>query len=245
MWNRQPAMTMRFLPILALIATAVTASGQSGRKVAFRTLCLSHVGEITELSVPAAKPGEAATAVPLYTGALSPVIESIFPSGDAVLYLKGATPADKAVVAAKAPLAKSDRQLFLLMPGPGGEGKPVYQMRVYDDDSTTFKLGMIRAINLAPVPVRFVVSGTATPQIPTDKHALFPQPAKVDEYNMYPAKVEFLNANGSWFTAYSASWKASDRRREIIVTLVDGKFKQPVVKVFNDSPPWLEAPVTP
>jgi hypothetical protein len=240
MWNRQPAMTMRLLPLLALALSAASALGQ-GRKVAFRTLCLDHANNLTELALPAAKAGEAGTTVPLYTASTSEVIEAVFPTADAVLYVKGGTP-DKPVIAAKAPLAKGDRQLFVLMPGPAGEGKPAYIMRAYDDDLATFKLGSVRAINLAPVPVRFVVSGATTPQIPVNKHAIFPQSTKVDEYNMYPVAVEFLSGNGSWVKSYSASWKASDQRREIVVTLVDGKFKQPVVKIFSDIPPWLQQP---
>jgi hypothetical protein len=238
MWNRQPVMMMRLLPLLALALTATSAFGQ-GRKVAFRTLCLDHANNLTELTLPAAKAGEAAVAVPLYTASTSEVIEAVFPGTDAVLYVKGGT-ADKPVIAAKAPLAKSDRQLFVLMPGPAGEGKPAYIMRAYDDDLNAFKLGAVRAINLAPVPVRFVVSGATTPQIPADKHAIFPQSTKVDEYNMYPVAVEFLSGNGSWVKGYSASWKASDQRREIVVTLVDGKFKQPTVKIFSDVPPWAQ-----
>jgi len=233
-------MMMRLLPLLALALSATSAFGQ-GRKVAFRTLCLDHAKDLTELVLPAAKAGEAGVAVPLYTASTSEVIEATFTTTDAVLYVKGSTP-DKPVIAAKAPLAKSDRQLFVLMPGPEGEGKPAYIMRAYDDDLTAFKLGSVRAINLAPVPVRFVISGATTPQIPADKYAVFPQSTKVDEYNMYPAAVEFLSGNGTWVKGYSASWKASDQRREIVVTLVDGKFKQPVVKIFSDVPPWLQAP---
>ena len=233
-------MTMRLLPLLALALSAASALGQS-RKVAFRTLCLEHANNLTELALPAAKAGETAVSVPLYTASTSEVIEAVFPTTEAVLYVKGA--ADKPVIAAKAPLAKGDRQLFVLMPGPAGEGKPAYIMRAYDDDLATFKLGSVRAINLAPVPIRFVLSGATTPQIPADRHAIFPQSAKVDEYNMYPVAVEFLSGNGSWVKSYSASWKASDQRREIVVTLVDGKFKQPVVKIFSDVPPWTQQPV--
>jgi len=232
-------MMMRLLPLFALVLSASTAFGQ-GRKVAFRTLCLDQAAGITEVSLPAAKPGEGAVTVPLYTASTSEVFEGVFPTSDAVFYAKGA--GDKPVIAAKAPLAKSDRQLFVLMPGPGGEGKPAYIMRAYDDDLNAFKLGSVRAINLAPVPVRFVISGATTPQIPADKHAVFPQSSKVDEYSMYPVAVEFLSGNGSWVKGYSASWKSSELRREIVVTLVDGKFKQPTVKIFSDVPPWIEKP---
>jgi hypothetical protein len=231
-------MMMRLLPLLALALSATSSFGQA-RKVAFRTLCLDQVKDLTELALPAAKAGEAAVSVPLYTASTSEVIEATFQTSDAILYVKGTAPDKPPVIAAKAPLAKSDRQLFVLMPGPEGEGKPAYIMRAYDDDLTAFKLGSVRAINLAPVPVRFLISGATTPQIPADKYAVFPQSTKVDEYNMYPAAVEFLSGNGTWVKGYSASWKASDQRREIVVTLVDGKFKQPVVKIFSDVPPWL------
>jgi len=237
-------MTMRLLPLLALVLTSASSFGQ-GRKVAFRTLCLEHSGDLIELALPAGKPGEAAVAVPLLTGSPSNVIEAVFPGDDAVLYVKGA--ADKPVIAAKAPLAKSQRQLFILMPTPegAGAGKPAYQMKAFDDDLTTFKLGFVEAINLSPVPVRFVVSGATTPQIPAGKHAIFPQSTKVDEYNMYPVSAEFLSGNGSWISGYSAGWKASNLRREIVVMLVDSRTKQPAVKFFSDTPQFAEPAPTP
>lgn len=227
----------------ALLLSAATAQAQNPRKVAFRTLCLEHSGDMTELSVPGAKAEDAPLAVPLYTASTSEVIEAVFPTGDAVLYAKGAASGEAPVVAARGPLAKADRQLFLLIPVANpAAGKPAYQIRAYDDGTDVFKLGSIRAINLAPVNVRFIVSGAITPEIPTLKHAIFPHSAKVDEYNMYPIAAEFRSGNGTWVKGYSASWKSTDRRREIVVTLVDGKFKQPVVKVFTDTPPWAEIP---
>jgi hypothetical protein len=240
MRNRQSTMMMRLLPLFALALSASAAFGQ-GRKVAFRTLCLDQVEGVTELVLPAAKAGEAGTTVPLYTSAPSEVFEATFQTNDVVFHTKG-TPADKPLVAARGTLAKSSRQIFILMPGPTGEGKPPYVMRAYDDDEATFKLGSIRAINLSPVPVRFIMAGATTPQIPPDKYAIISQATKVDEYNMYQAGVEFLSGNGSWVNGYSASWKASNRRREIVITMVDGKFKQPVVKLFSDMPQWLEKP---
>lgn len=52
--------------------------------------------------------------------------------------------------------------------------------------------------------------------------------------------MEFLGGNRKWFQGYSASWKASDKWREIVVTVVDEKFKQPTVKIYPDISPWLE-----
>jgi hypothetical protein len=234
---------MRFSVFAALVLAASAATAQNPRKVAFRTLALEHAGDMTELSLPPGKDGEAPVAVPLYTASISQVFETVFPAGKAVLFAKGGAAGEAPVVAAEGALAKSDRQLFILIPvAKPAAGKPAYQLRAYDDDTTTFKLGSIRAINLAPVNVRFLVSGARTPEIPSQRYAIFPHATKVDEYNMYQVAAEFRSGSGEWVKGYSASWKATDRRREIVVTLVDGKFKQPVVKVFSDEPPWVEIP---
>ncbi len=103
-------------------------------------------------------------------------------------------------------------------------------------------MGAVRAINLSPVPVRFLLSGEVTPQIPPAKFAQFPHPKDVNDYNMYPVVVEFLSGNGQWVNGQSTSWKSTARRRDIVITLVDSKFKQPDVRMFSDFPPWMEAP---
>ena len=102
-------------------------------------------------------------------------------------------------------------------------------------------MGNIRAINLAPVPVRFVLSGATTPEIPPGRYAQVPHSKQVNDYNMYPVVVEFLSATGEWVKGQSVSWKATDRRREIVLTLVDTHFKQPTVRMFTDFPPWMES----
>ena len=148
---------------------------------------------------------------------------------------------------AKAPLGKSDRQLFVFVPTnkKEGNGDLPYRLVCYDDDVKSFAMGHIRAINLAPVPVRFVIAGQTTPQIPSSKYAQFPHATKVNDYNMYPVVVEFLSGNGQWVQGQSVGWQANDERREIVITLVEPKFNQPAVKKFADIPPWTEAPVTP
>jgi hypothetical protein len=227
-----------------LLAAAVLCASSAGvqaqtRKVQFRTLCLQHVQDMTEVALAAEKPDQPGTVVPLYTGSMSQVIEGTFTTPNAVFLGKGVGPDGKPLVVASGPLAKATRQLFVFTPAKAGSKTP-YEMQAYDDDTDTFKLGMIRAINLAPTPVRFVIGGATTPQIPPNRHAIFPQSAKKDDYNMYPAAVEFLSGDGKWFTANKTSWKASDERREVVITLIDEQFKQPTVKVFSDIPPWTE-----
>lgn len=221
------------------LATLATATAQSVRQVMFRTLCLEHAGNVHEVVMPGTKnPAETVT-IPLYTADISPVIEGAFSGGEAVFYSSEKDDKGNPIVVARGPLAKNNRQLFIFTP-TSGAGKPAYEIRAYDDDTTSFKMGSVRAINLSPVPVRFVISGTTSPEIPSTKHAQFAHPSKVDEYNMFPVAVEFKSGDGKWVTGQSASWKATPRRRDIVVTLVNSKFKQPEVRMYSDVPPWLE-----
>jgi hypothetical protein len=212
-----------------------------GRKIEFRTLCLEQAGGIEKVVIPNGDGGKGPE-VPLYTD-ISPVVQGVFKSNEASFYIEKAGPDGKPVLelVCKTPIGKSDRQLFLFLPGEKGEGKPVYQVRSFDDDTTTFGMGFIRAINLAPVPVRFVVSGATSPEVPPGKFAQFPHSKRVNDYNMYPVVVEFQSASGEWVKGQSVSWKATERRREIVLTLVDSRFKQPTVRMYTDFPPWMES----
>lgn len=234
------------LACIALVICPPDLFAQTARKISFRTLCLEQVNDIGTVVIPGNNPDELQK-VELYTD-LSPVSEGVFKTAEAAFYIdKGNGPDGKPlrVLVGQAVLGKSERQLFLFAPGGIGEGKLPYAVKCLDDDTKTFPMGNVRAINLSPVPVRFTLSGQVTPQIPPAKFALFPHSTKINAYNMYPVVVEFLGANGEWFPGQSVNWKATDRRREIVVTTVDSKFKQPTVQMFADFPPWLEAPRAP
>lgn len=224
------------LTCAALALALPTASAQT-RKVAFRTLCLEFSRDIQSVLLPGTTPAEAQT-IPLFTD-LSPVVEASFADNKVTFLLGGNAEGDKPEIAAQGRLAKSQRQLFLLVPNHA-EGKPAYSIHCYDDDTRSFGMGHVRAINLAPVPVRFQLAGQQTPEIPPTKFAQFPHSKKVNGYNMYPVVVEFLSGNGSWVPGQSVSWKSTDRRREIVITLVDSKFNQPTVRLYSDFPPWQQ-----
>jgi hypothetical protein len=230
-----------FLYLSSVIAVLAAVSlAQEERKIAFRTLCLERVGGIENVVIPVTGGGKSAD-IPLYTD-VSPVVQGVFKTNEAAFYIEKAGPDGKPALelVGKTAIGKSDRQLFVFLPGEQGEGKPAYQVRSFDDDTRTFGMGNIRAINLAPVPVRFVLSGATTPEIPPGRYAQFPHSGRVNGYNMYPVVVEFLSATGEWIKGQSVSWKATDRRREIVLTLVDTQFKQPTVRMFTDFPPWME-----
>lgn len=226
---------------LCFAISSVASYSQEARKVSFRTLCLEHAGDIRGVVIPGNTPDESKK-VELYTD-VSPVVEGSFTGNEASFFIEKAGPVGKPVreLVGKASLGKSERQLFVFLPAAGKEGLP-YQIRAFDDDTKSFPMGNVRAINLSPVAVRFVLAGEVTPQIPPSKYAQFPHSKKINDYNMYPVIVEFLSADGKWVKGQSVSWKATDRRREIVVTRVDPKFKQPSVRMFSDFPPWLEKP---
>lgn len=227
--------------ILFSLASFLQASEE--RKIAFRTLCLEPVSGVETVIIPGADGGKSAD-IPLYTD-VSPVLQGVFKSNEAAFYIEKTGPDGKPALelVGKTSIGKSDRQLFVFLPGGQGEGKTTYEVRSFDDDTTAFAMGSIRAINLAPVPVRFVLSGATTPEIPPGRYAKFPHSKRVNAYNMYPVVVEFRSTTGEWIKGQSVSWKATDRRREIILTQVDTQFNQPTVRLFTDFPPWLEEPL--
>lgn len=230
---------------LAIAAFTSISSAQDGRRILFRTLCLEHANGIRNVVIPGKIPGEAVK-VQLYSD-ISPMLEGVVTGGEASFFIeKAAGPDGKPVreLIGKAAVGQSDHQLFIFMPGDSAAGSLPYQIRSFDDDIKSFALGSVRAINLAPVPIRFQLSGEVTPQIPATKYAHFPHSTKVNEYNMYPVVVEFLSGTGEWISGQSVSWKATDRRRDLVITMVDPRFKQPTVRMFSDFPPWLNvAPV--
>jgi len=231
--------------ILVIALSVAASSAQNVRKIAFRTLCLERLAGMEKVAIPGKVPPELQE-FELFTD-VSPVIEGVFATGEALFYIQKPPGLDGKPIhqlVGRGPLAKSNRQLFLFSPGEGGEGKLPYQIWCFDDDTTNFPMGNVRAINLSPVPVRFILSGKMTPEIPPAKHAYFPHSKKFNDYNMYPVVVEFLSGNGRWVKGQSVSWKATDRRREIVVTLIDPRFKQPSVRMYSDFPPWLETPPT-
>ena len=238
--NRHSLKKAAFIVPVIFSFVAISHAGEE-RKIEFRTLCLEQVGGIEKVVIPISGGGKSAD-IPLYTD-VSPVVKGEFKTSEAAFYIEKAGPDGKPVLelVGKAPIGKSDRQLFLFLPGEKGEGKPTYQVRSFDDDTRTFGMGFIRAINLAPVPVRYVISGATTPEIPPGKYARFPHSKRVNDYNMYPVVVEFRSATGEWVKGQSVSWKATERRREIVVTLVDTQFKQPTVRMYTDFPPWMES----
>lgn len=238
---------LRIPLLLSLLLFPLAA--QEERKIAFRTLCLGISEGVDRVVFPGRDEGSVIE-IPLYTE-ISPVIEATFTGDKAEFFVEdrdesAEAPGQRLVAGGK--LAGTERQLFVFVPiGPEISQQARYQVICYDDGEQSFSMGHIRAINLAPGPVRFVLAGRTTPEIAPTKAAQFAHVDDVNEYGMYPVVVEFRNDAGEWIKGQSVSWKATDRRREVVVTMVDPRFKQPAVRMYSDLPPWIEvsAPVEP
>lgn len=227
--------TARLAAVFLLSIAA--AHAQNVRKIAFRTLGLEPLPGMNEVHLPAASPKGKAVAVPILSLSLSPVLEGEFKGDEAVFYAK---PGDTSAPVAKGKLAKSKRQVLFFQVVKNEKGEGHYEVHAFDDDVADFKLGSVRAINLSPKEVRFNMAGKAMPPLSPNGNAVYPQAKDVDEFGMYPLTVEAKGEGDAWAKVYSASWKASDRRREIAFVTYEERFQQWSVTLLSDDPPWLQ-----
>jgi hypothetical protein len=165
-------------------------------------------------------------------------VEGEFKGDEAVFFAKAG---DTATPIAKGKLAKSKRQVFFFRPVKNDKGEGSYEIQAFDDDLDVFKLGSVRAINLSPKDIRFNMAGKEMPSLAAGGTAVYPQAKGADEFGMYPVIVEAKGDGDAWAKIYSASWKASDRRREIAFVEYEERFKQFSVKLVSDDPPWVQA----
>lgn len=236
--NPNLSITMRTARLAAVFLLSLTAAhAQDVRKVAFRTLGLDPLPGLNEVHLPAATPKGKAVAVPILALSLSPVIEGEFKGGEAVFFAKAG---DTSTPVAKGKLAKSKRQVLFFRPVKNDKGEGSYEIHAFDDDVSDFKLGSVRAINLSPKEIRFNMGGKAMPPLPTEGSAVYPQAKGADEFGMYPVTVEAKGDGDAWAKVYSASWKASDRRREIVFVEYEDRFQQWSIRLMSDDPPWLQ-----
>jgi hypothetical protein len=231
---------------LALILIAAGISAQPGfaqapgRKISFRTLFLTEI-TFKELLIPGEKPEEPVK-VPVYPGDISPVVEGNFQNDQVNLLTQSGTDKDGLptyTTVAAGPLAKSSRQLFLIYKNPAATPESPYVINAVDDDTKSYPMGMVRAFNLSPVAVRFKLAGVNSPELAAGKIAYFHHSKTVNDFNMYPAEVDFKSANGNWFPASSSAWKSTDRTRLLVITMIDPRSKSPIVRLFSDLPSWV------
>lgn len=223
-----------------LVAFASVLNGQEeGRKVKFRLLCYEHAKEVLKGNV--LTDGGKTQEVEFFTGGFGPQIIGRFTDGKARFFVDSRGPDGKTVrkIVAEGALGPSEVQMFLLFPETKNEG-PVYKILSFDDLETSFPMGATRLINLATFPVRLNLAGADLPPVKPGGLQVFPQVKQVDEWNMFTARIDFGVEPEKWVPVATQSWKASDRKRDWVITHVDPVTKAPAVRLYQDIPPWRE-----
>lgn len=220
-----------------LVAAPRLAAQAQGTDVSFRVLCFEHRDNIT--SAFAAVDETNRIEVPFYTSDFSDSLKARFTGGKARLFVEETAPdgSKKPKVVAEGNLATGNRQAFVLIPTDAKTG-PTYRIVAFDDSEQAFPMGATRVINLAPFAIRLNLAGTDIPPIKPGGVGVFPIVKKVDEWNMYTARIDFEVSEGKWVAVATQSWKASDRKRDWVITRFDQATRQPAIRLYQDVPPW-------
>jgi hypothetical protein len=213
---------------------------EEGRSVKFRLLGYEHSKDVIKGSV--AGGGGAKLDVEFFTGGFGPQVEGRFTDGKARFFVESPDPEGKPVrkIVAEGSLGTSEAQVFVLFPEADAADGPVYKILTFDDLEVSFPMGATRVINLAPVPVRLNLAGADLPPLKPGGVQVYPQVKKVDEWNMFTARIDFEAKAGKWVPVATQSWKASERKRDWVITRVDPASKAPSVQLYQDIPPWRE-----
>lgn len=208
------------------------------RAVKFRVLCFEHVKETLKGFVMGA--GGEKLEVEFFTGGFGPQIVGKFAGGKVRFYNEKPGPDGKPVrtVVGEGNLVDSPVQMFFLLP-ENKPNAPTYRVLAFDDEEKSFPMGATRVINLAPFQIRLNLAGADLAPIKAGGMAVYPQVKVVDEWHMYTARIDFF-AQEQWVPVATQSWKASDRKRDWVITQMDPVSQSPAVRLYQDVPPWRE-----
>lgn len=224
----------------ACLVWTLPARAEEARTVTFRAMCYQHMDEVTEVDL-SAPSGEGKTRIPLPTSGFTPDFKASFTGGLVRFTRDEVDPASGKTgpkVVAEGKLASGDRQVFILLPSPGKN--LVYRVHAMNDDEKSFPMGATRVMNLAALKIRLNLAGADLPAIPPGDVVVYPPVKKVDEWGMFTARIDFDNGKGGWIPAATQSWKTSDRKRDLVITMIDPKTRQPSIRLYQDIPPWRE-----
>lgn len=224
------AVLLNYIPL-------ASAQESSGTEVSFRVLCFEHRDNVTSVFAPGND--AAKIEVPLYTNDFSDPLKARFLAGKATFYIEEKLPDGKIgrKLVAEGNLGKGTKQAFVLIPTDQKSG-PIYRVVAFDDSEESFPMGATRVINLAPFPIRLNLAGADMESIKPGGIGVYPIVKKVDEWNMYTARIDFEVKEGQWVGVATQSWKASDRKRDWVVTRYDQETRQPAIRLYQDVPPW-------
>lgn len=224
--------------ILGFSMASVLAQDEA-RLVKFRLLCYEHARDTIKALVVGPEGGK--QEVEFFTGGFSPQIAGKFTGGKVRFFTETLGSDGKTVttIVAEGNLNPSSEQMFLLLPEAGDKG-PVYKVLTFDDLEGSFPMGATRVINLASFPIRLNLAGADMPPVKPGGVQVYPQVKVVDEWNMYPARIDFGLVAAQWVPVATQSWKASERKRDWVITHLDPATHEPTIRLYQDIPPGRE-----
>lgn len=225
--------------LFLLVGTAALFAEEDTRVVKFRLLCYEQCKDLMKAMVE----GDSGTTqeVEFLTGGFTPQATGRFTGGIARFFIEIPGPDGKPVrkIVAAGKLNSSAVQMFLLLPETKPDGA-VYRILAFDDQESSFPMGSIRLINLASFPVRLNLAGVDLPPVKSGGLQVYPQVRKVDEWNMFTARIDFGVEEKKWVPVATQSWKSTDRKRDWVITRFDPTTKTPAIRLYQDIPPWRE-----
>jgi hypothetical protein len=237
---------MKFLAFFLtalLVGSSSLRAQDDGRVVKFRLLCYEHAQDT--LSGLALGSAGDKLEVDFYTGGIGPQLSARFTDNKARFFkeTQGADGKVITTVIAEGTLGPSGVQMFLLLPEATSKGQ-VYRILTFDDLESSFPMGSTRVINLAPFPIRLNLAGAEMPPIQPGDLKVYPLIKKVDEWNMFTARIEFGVKADKWVPVATQSWKASERKRDWTIVHFNSKTRAPVIRLYQDIPPWRKTVLT-
>lgn len=227
---------------VCLPASPAAAAGGSAKRVSFRVLCTEAREGMTSVQPPT---GNRSIEVPLFDGSFTELLEAKFPDGKAAFYVEERQDRKRALkLVAEGPLAKGERQVFLLVPSAAESG-PAFRIIAFDDGDRDFAMGATRVLNLTPFALRLNVAGTEQEPIKAGETGVFPLCTEVDEWDMYSARLDLELEKGKWQNVATQSWKSSDRKRDWVVVSYNPATKEPKIRIYQDTPPWTTPELAP
>jgi hypothetical protein len=220
------------------ISLSVLPAQSETRVVKFRVLCQEHVKGVLKgfVAGTTVKKQE----VEFLSGGFGPQLGGKFADGKVRFYAEMPGPDGKPVptVVGEGDLVASPMQMFFLLPQTRPNA-PIYRVMAFPDEEKAFPMGATRVVNLAPMEIRLTLAGIDQPAIKAGGVAVYPQSKVVDEWNMFSARID-IYAEKKWVPAVTQSWKASNRKRELVIFQVDLATQTPTIRMYQDIPPWRE-----
>jgi len=217
------------------MALPARAQNEGGRTIKFRVVCLEHRENVLKGNVATGKSGSNLE-VPFLSGNFTEQYEASFNSNTATFFVEDTDAPNERRVVASGKLAAGNQQVFLLL--PSSEKKMPYRIFAMNDDEKSFPMGGVRLLNLCSGPIRLEIAGTTLKPVKPGKLATYPPVKAVDKWGMYQVRLDFATKSGEWIPVASPSWKGTKLKRDLVITRLDNRTKQPLISYYKDIPPW-------